>query len=307
MTMNNGRDGSTVLAAIEAGGTKFICGVGTATGSLATARFGTRDPASTLADIAAFFAEAATVHGPVAAAGIASFGPLDLDPASPRYGSITTTPKPGWQGFDLRGAIAAMLGVPTRIDTDVNAAANAEALAQGAVAGLAYVTVGTGIGVGTTGGAPRAGHAEAGHLILRRHPAHDGFAGICPYHGDCLEGLASGPAIIAAWGSSLDTLPAGHPAWAVEADYIGQLCAAVVLMHGVARIVLGGGVMTEPALLDAIRSRTGALLGGYVERLATPAAFDALIGTPACREPSGLVGAYLLAAGAPTRMSSGSA
>lgn len=290
-----------LYAAVEAGGTKFLCGLGSAqTGSLEQARIATRDPQATLAEVADFFRAATARHGAPRALGIASFGPLDLDPASPGHGRITTTPKPGWGGLDLLGRMRAMLGVPAAIQTDVNAAALAEArlgAGTGAV-GVAYVTVGTGIGVGfAEGGAlrHRAGHPEAGHLSLRRHPGHAGFAGLCPYHGDCIEGLASGPAIAAAWGASLDRLAPDHPAWDVEADYLGQLCAALVLTAAPDRIVLGGGVLAQARLLAGTRARAAHWLGGYVAALDGPDAFARLIVAPGCEEAPGLVGAYLLA------------
>ncbi len=289
-----------MLAAIEAGGTKFVCGVGDAAGSRETARIATRDPDATLADVVAFLARAVDRHGPIAAIGIGSFGPLQLDPAAPDFGRITTTPKPGWQGADMPARLRAALGVPVAIDTDVNAAALAEA-AHGAGRGarsLAYVTVGTGIGVGLAmDGRPvhGLGHPEAGHLLLRRHADHGDFAGICPYHGDCLEGLASGPAIIAAWGGSLATLPAGHPAWTVQADYLGQLCATLILVAAPEHIVLGGGVLSQPSLLDAARARTRERLAGYCAAW-TDEAFATRITAPGCTEPPGLTGAYMLAA-----------
>ena len=289
------------IAGVEAGGTKFVCGLGSAEGgSLETARIDTRDPDATLAEVIAFFRAAAARHGAIDALGIASFGPVDLDRASPAFGHITTTPKPGWQDVDLLGRLRRALEVPAGIDTDVNAAALAEArlgAGQGART-VAYVTIGTGIGAGVAldGGIRHAGgHAEAGHLSLRRHPDH-AYPGGCPYHGDCLEGLANGPAIKAAWGASLDELPADHPAWSVEADYIGQLCAALVLTVAPDRIVLGGGVMAQQRLFPAIRERTGHWLGGYVAPLADPAARDALIVPPGCAEAPGLIGAYLIGA-----------
>jgi len=296
--------GAKLFGAIEAGGTKFVCGIGSAeAGSIETVRIETGTADATLGEVTAFFEEATARHGAIAALGIASFGPLDLDPASPRYGTITTTPKPGWQDVDLLERMAKALGVPVAIDTDVNAAALAEARAGAGAGGrtVAYATIGTGIGVGVAlDGVIRhaSGHAEAGHLSLRRHPAHGDFAGICPYHGDCLEGLASGPAVSAAWGETFETLPADHPAWYIQADYLGQLCAVLVLTVAPDRIVLGGGVMVQPWLLNEARVCASRWLGGYVERLQTPAAFEALIVPPGCREASGLVGAYLLAADA---------
>jgi fructokinase len=284
------------LGAVEAGGTKFLCGVGSAAGSLATATIPTRDPETTLAEVEAFFA----THGSIDALGIGSFGPLDLETASPTFGHILRTPKPGWSGVDLRGRLAATLGVPAAIDTDVNAAALAEAEQAAVGTGtLAYVTVGTGIGVGIVAdGKPLhgAGHPEAGHLLPRRHPAHGGFAGVCSFHGDCLEGLASGPAIVAAWGSPASELAEDHIFWEVEAGYLAQLCAALFLTIAPHRIVLGGGVMDNRRLLPAVRVATQALLGGYIAALAEPGALERRIVAPACAEPAGLVGAYLLAA-----------
>ena len=293
---------SSLYGAIEAGGTKMVCGVGDAEhGSRETARIATRDVAGTVREIIAFFSAAGVRHGDLAGIGIASFGPLDLDPASPGFGRITTTPKPGWPGADLPAALREALGLPIAIDTDVNAAALAEAR-QGAARGgrsVAYVTVGTGIGVGLVIGGRMVhglGHPEAGHLLPRRHPDHGGFAGTCPFHGDCLEGLASGPAIQAAWGASLADLPADHAAWRVEADYLGQLCATLILTVAPEHIILGGGVMAQARLFAMVRAEAGRRLAGYAARW-DEAALAARITPSGCAEPPGLVGAYLLAQG----------
>lgn len=292
---------NALFAAVEAGGTKFVVGVGDAAGgSRETARIATRDPDATLDETIAFLRAASARHGPIAALGIGSFGPLDLDPGSPGYGSITATPKPGWRDAPLLRRLAEGLGVPAAIDTDVNAAALAEArLGAGrGASSLAYVTVGTGIGVGLYEGGRLihgVGHPEAGHILPRRHPAHGAFAGICPYHGDCLEGLASGPAIEAAWGSPLSALPADHPAFAAQADYLAQLAVLLVLVAAPARIVLGGGVMAQQALFPPVRARVRDLLAGYVPRLDDAGALAETIVPPACAEPPGLLGAYLLA------------
>jgi fructokinase len=289
-----------LFGAIEAGGTKILCAVGTAQGSRQTLRIATADPQTCLAQILDFFRQAQHLHGPLRAIGLASFGPLDLDPASPTWGHITTTPKPGWRDADLRGQIAAGLGVPVAIDTDVNAAALAEAHGGAArgCASVAYITVGTGIGVGLVSGGRTVtgfGHPELGHMLPRRHGAHEGFAGICPYHGDCYEGLASGPAIIAAWGGSLAELPEHHPAWGAQADYLGQLCAALILTTAPEHIVIGGGVMAYDHLLAAIRRETARRLAGYAGLWSSPDVLERRITAPACVEPAGLVGAYLLA------------
>lgn len=290
----------TLYAAIEAGGTKIVCGIGSAGGgSRETARIETTRPDETIPQILAFFRDAQARHGRVAAAGIATFGPVDLDPGSPTYGHITTTPKPGWQDADLLGPIARGLGVAAAIDTDVNAAALAEAQ-LGAAKGrnaVAYATIGTGIGVGIVARGLTVkglGHPEAGHLLPRRHPDHADFEGVCPYHGDCLEGVAAGPAIKAAWGAPLDELAPDHPAFAVEADYLGQLCASLVLTVAPEHIVLGGGVMSQDRLFPLVRAETLRRLAGYAA-LWDEAAAETRITPPGCTEPPGLVGAYLLA------------
>ncbi|NOW48440.1 fructokinase [Novosphingobium sp. SG751A] len=293
---------SSLFGAIEAGGTKILCGIGDEHGSRETLRIATTDPESCLAQILSFFRAAQDRHGAMQAVGLASFGPVDLDRASSTWGHITTTPKPGWRDADLRGAVATGLGLPVAVDTDVNAAALAEA-AMGAAVGcqsVAYITVGTGIGVGLTSGGRTVsgrGHPEVGHILPRRHAAHEGFAGICPYHGDCYEGLASGPAIIAAWGGSLAELPQDHPAWAAQADYLGQLCASLILTVAPEHIVIGGGVMAYDHLLADVRRETARRLAGYASLWASPQVLEARITAPGCQEAAGLVGAYLLARG----------
>lgn len=290
-----------IHGAVEAGGTKMVCGIGDArAGSRETCRIETRAPDETIAEMVRFFRAGAARHGPLAALGIASFGPLDLDPASPDHGALTTTPKPGWSGANLPRALGEALGVATAIDTDVNAAALAEAT-LGAARGrqaVAYVTVGTGIGVGlviagrtVTG----LGHPEAGHLLPRLARGHGDFAGTCPYHGDCLEGLASGPAIQAAFGGSLADLVADHPAWGIVADYLGQLCASLILTVAPEHIVLGGGVMTQRRLFPMVRAQALARLAGYAAAWCAPGIAEARITPPGCAEPPGLIGAYLLA------------
>jgi fructokinase len=291
----------TLFGAIEVGGTKVLCGVGNAAkGSLETIRIDTGDVVATTRQIEAFFLEAIQQHGPIAAVGIGSFGPLDLDPASATFGQVTTTPKLGWQGADLPAVLHRALGIPVTIDTDVNVAALAEARV-GAARGrksVAYITVGTGIGVGLViddAMVSGLGHPEAGHLLPRRHPAHNGFIGTCPFHQDCLEGLASGPAIIAAWGGSLADLPGDHPAWDAQADYLGQLCATLILTIAPEHIVLGGGVMAQERLFPNIRRETLRRLAGYSVQWDSMDVANARITPPGCAEPPGLTGAYLIA------------
>lgn len=290
-----------LLGAIEAGGTKFVCGIGDAgNGSLETATISTRDPAATFADVQAFFEEAIQKHGMPQAIGVASFGPVDVEPASPGYGRILRTPKPFWEGCDLVDRVRRIAPVPLALDTDVNAAAMAEAAAASMEdTTLAYVTVGTGIGVGiVANGRPLhgLGHPEAGHAIPRRHPVHEGFAGICPFHGDCYEGLASGTAVEAAWGATPSRFPEDHPFWDVESHYLAHLCASLLLTVAPRRIVLGGGVMKQHRLFPLIRQKTADILGGYLVALPDAAAMQEIIVPPLCHEPPGLVGAYLLAA-----------
>lgn len=296
--MSEAPDGGILLAAVEAGGTKFVCGVGDlAGGSRRTVRIATRDPASTLAEVVAFFSDALESGLSIGAIGVGSFGPLQLDRRADDFGRITATPKPGWQGVDIPARLRAALGVPVAIETDVNAAALAEARLRDARS-LAYVTVGTGIGVGLVveGATVRGlGHPEMGHIPIRRHALHGDFAGTCPFHGDCLEGLASGPAVIAAWGASFSGLPDNHPAWEVEADYLGQLCATLILTVAPEHIVLGGGVMNQHRLIAATRRATVARLAGYCPAWTREDDVERRIGPPASAEASGLVGAYLLA------------
>ncbi len=270
----------------------------------ARASFATSDPATTLGHVAAFF----RAH-PIDALGIAAFGPLDLVEGSPTYGALLATPKPGWSRYPLRHALEHALQVPVMIDTDVGAAALAEqhAALSASVAGgngtLAYVTVGTGVGVGLAlGGRIHHGalHPEAGHLRVAR-ASGDVFAGLCPFHGDCLEGLASGPALAARAGGDPARLPRESPALraalAIEADYLAQLVVTLVGLLAPHRIVMGGGVLQSEGLLDAVRGRAVALTNGYAPALADGVSAAQLVVPPRFAGDSGLVGALLLAAG----------
>lgn len=286
-----------VFFGFEAGGTKCVCLVATGQDAiLAQANVPTKTPAQTLGAARAFFGEArqwGQPHG----CGIASFGPIQLDTGASDYGHIAPTPKPGWSGTDMR-QVFADVDAPLALDTDVNGAALAE-WKWGAGRGLrsfAYVTIGTGIG----GGVLRDGravqgawHLELGHLRPRRAPG-DTFAGICPFHGDCFEGLASGPAILARWGLALSALEPDHPAHAMQAEYLGQLCASLTFAHAPERIVLGGGVMETPGLAERTATAAHALIGGYAS---WPAARDALefVRRPALGDRAGPLGAIALA------------
>jgi len=290
-----------LLGGIEAGGTKFVCAVGRpGQKPLRRAAVPTRGPDETLTDVIGFFRSAAAELGPVAALGIGSFGPLDLDPASPSYGSLTGTPKPGWSGVNLRSILRKVLDRPTAIDTDVNAAGLGEA-EFGAGRGLksfVYLTIGTGIGGGLIiDGQPLHGltHPEMGHLLVRRHAVDEEFSGTCPFHGDCAEGLASGAAIFARAGRDLSSYPPDHPLREAVADYLGQLCAAIVLIASPQRLILGGGVMTGGGLLPAIRSTLAARLGGYVGHPALRDGLGGFVVAPALGGESGITGALILA------------
>jgi fructokinase len=249
-----------------------------------------------LKQIGDFFEEARCDFGAPAALGIASFGPIDIRRGSPDWGHMGRTPKPGWAGADIVGPLAARLGCQVALDTDVNGAAIAEARwgAGRGLGSIAYLTVGTGIGGGLViDGRPIHGalHPEIGHVRLQRHPGDD-FAGHCAFHPDCAEGLASGPAIIARFEHTLEGLAPGHPFRAVLADYLGQLCATLVLVASPERILIGGGVMTGGELHSAIDEAMRRWLGGYLEP-ATPDGAAFIL--PPMLADAGLAGGFALA------------
>ncbi len=286
-----------LYGAIEAGGTKFVCAVGSGPDDVrALERFPTTTPEETLARTTAFFR---VQPAPPVAVGIGAFGPLDPDPASPTYGHITTTPKPGWAGTDFAGAIRRALAVPVAFDLDVNAAALGE-YRWGAGQGLdvfVYLTVGTGIGGGAlVHGRPLHGlvHPEMGHVALPRAPGDD-FAGHCPYHGDCLEGMAAGPAMAARWGRGAETLPPDHPAWEIEAHYLALALVNYICTLSPQRLILGGGVMHQQALFPLIRRKVQQQLNGYVQHPALGEALDAFILPPALGDRAGVLVALALA------------
>lgn len=286
---------NSMLGAIEAGGTKFVLAVGhSPTEILARHEIPTETPAITLEAASAWLES----HNVIEALGIASFGPVELDKASSQWGRITNTPKPGWANCDIAGFFAERLGVPIGFDTDVNAAAFAEhSLGAGLNASsLAYITVGTGIGGGLIfGGEPvhGAAHPEMGHIYPRRHSQDQGFQGICPHHHDCLEGLASGPAIKARWGASLSELPSDHIAHEIIADYLAQLVHSLIALTAVEVIVMGGGVMKTPHLLDRVNKRSSQLDGRYFPGIAKHK-----IVAPTLGDQAGITGALLLASAA---------
>jgi fructokinase len=288
-----------LFGAVEAGGTKFVCAIGDASGAIhAESRFPTMDPDSTLARVRDFFEVSCGDCAPVAI-GVACFGPVILERKSASFGFIGNTPKVGWSNIDVAARLAREFSCPVGFDTDVNAAALAEHRwgAGSDTPNLVYVTVGTGIGGGVLiEGAPLHGlmHPEIGHIHPRRHELDLGFAGVCPFHGDCLEGLASGPAILARTGNELQNLDTAHPQWQIEADYLGQLCAQLVLTVSPQRIIVGGGVMAE-RLFPMARQRTLHWLGGYIDRREILENIERYIVPPALGQRAGVLGALCLA------------
>ncbi len=291
-----------LIGAIEAGGTKFVLALAREDGTvLAETRIATRTPQECWPDLAAFFTQASAAHGAISAFGVASFGPIDIDPASPRYGTFTTTPKPGWAGARFHDVLE-QFGAPIAVDTDVNGAALGEwqsGAGQGC-ATLAYTTIGTGIGSGVVRhGRPLMGfsHYESGHIAIVRDPVRDPFAGTCPYHDDCLEGLAAGPAIEQRWGQSLSKL--GSPPDKVEliAGYIAQLATNLVLLHMPDRLVFGGGVMKTPGLVEALRRATEERLAGYVRAPQLDPGLERYIVNPGLGDEAGITGAIALGRG----------
>lgn len=290
-----------LVGGIEAGGTKFVCAVGTGPEDVRTViRYPTTTPEETIGRAVAFFRERAAELGSLAAVGIGSFGPVDVDPDSPTWGHITSTPKEGWANVDFAGAVERALGVPVGFDTDVNAAALGEGR-WGAARGLdtfLYLTVGTGIGGGGLVNGRRLHgllHPEMGHIRIPRDRERDPYPGRCPFHGDCLEGLASGPALGDRWGTPPEDLPPDHPAWELEAEYLGRALAAYSLVLSPERIVVGGGVMHRRELYPMVRARLRDALAGYLQSPEILERTDRYVVPPGLGDRSGLLGAFALA------------
>ena len=291
---------STLFAGCEVGGTKCVCVIGTGPQDIrAETRIPTTTPEESISRIIQFLSDAQKSFGPFAALGIATFGPIDLHPNSPTFGFITTTPKPGWTFTDFLGPFKRHFPIPIAFDTDVNGAALGE-WRWGAARNLnsfIYLTVGTGIGGGGMMGSRLMHgliHPEMGHILLRR-PTHETFTGICPFHQDCLEGLASGPAIQARWGHSPDSLPPDHPAWTLEAEYLAQALHTFICTLSPQRIILGGGVMQRAHLFPLIRERVRESLNGYIAHPAILHTLDEYIVPPVLGTRSGALGALALA------------
>lgn len=290
-----------LVGSIEAGGTKFVCTVASGPDDVRDElRYPTTTPDETLARAVAFFETQQAAHGPLAALGIGSFGPIDCTEGSPTWGYVTSTPKPGWSNTDFVGRMREHFDVPIAWDTDVNAAALGEHV-WGAARGLdtfVYLTVGTGIG----GGGMSRGrllhglvHPEIGHIRPRRDPARDPYEGCCPFHGDCLEGLASGTALNGRWGGNAADLPADHEAWDLEADYLAQGVVSLILILSPQRVIMGGGVMKQAQVFPKLRARVRELLNGYVQSPAILEDIDAYIVPPGLGDQAGMLGAVALA------------
>jgi len=293
-------EGRHLFGAIEAGGTKYVCAVGYDPAEpLEEERFPTDEPGPTLERAVAFFREVAAARGPLAALGVGTFGPAAIDPASPDYGRILRTPKPGWSGFDLLGALRAGLGeaLPVAFETDVNAALVGEAR-YGAGKGArypAYITVGTGIG----GAFLHEGrllrgrmHAEIGHMVMPGYdPDYGDEVNVCPFHASCFEGRASGPAVERRWGRAGDEIPPDHPAWDLEARYLAAGCVNLTAAWSPDLIVLGGGVPQKEGLLARVRDEFERIAGGYWDL----PPLDRYLVPPGLGQQAGIVGALCLA------------
>lgn len=294
-----------LLAGVELGGTKCVCILSSSsdpTHVVARERVSTSDPQTTLKAIDEVLLRWQREFAPISAIGLASFGPLCLDRSAEQYGYITSTPKPGWPATELATRFHRHYNVPVAIDTDVNGAALAEGR-FGAAQGLddyAYITVGTGVGVGSiVRGRPVFGcnHGELGHLRIAR-VAGDHWPGACSYHGACVEGIASGHAITSRIGGPIDHLSPDHPVWTFVADALGQLLHALVLATAPQRIILGGGVMTAQAhLFDRVRAALQSSLNGYITLRELNEGIADYVVPAALGSDAGPIGALLLAEG----------
>ncbi|WP_214784504.1 ROK family protein [Exiguobacterium sp. s183] len=283
-----------MFGAIELGGTKIVCGIGTETGDVIRhASIPTTDPEETMASVFEFF-EGETIE----ALGVGTFGPVDLNLSSETYGCITTTPKIKWANYPLYDVLKAHFQVPIVLDTDVNGAALGEMTFGGAtdVSSCLYMTVGTGIGAGAVIDGELVhgmGHPEMGHMMVRRHP-DDMSKGVCPYHGDCLEGLASGPAIEARHGKKAHLLDPTHLAWDIEADYLAQALVNIALILAPERMILGGGVMKQSHLFPKVREAFRQKMNGYIQNPYVNE-LETYIVPPTLGDFAGLKGALALA------------
>lgn len=282
---------------VETGGTWCVCAIARGPDEIvAETQFATADPESTLSRIVEFFRDSPRVR----AIGIGSFGPVDLDPASPTWGHVMATPKPGWRRAAVAPVIRDELDVPVAFDTDVDAAAVAEQRwgAGRGVDSVCYLTVGTGIGAGLlVNGRPWHGlvHSEAGHMWVPHDRARDPFGGSCPVHGDCWEGLAAGSAMAARWQISPEDLGAEHQAWPLEVEYLALGIVNLIMVFSPERVIVGGGVLEHPGLLDMVRRRVPELVAGYLDPARLGAEIDSYLVSPELGDRAGVLGAVALA------------
>jgi len=283
---------------VEAGGTKFVCAVGSAPDDIeAEVTFPTTTPDETIARTILFFKK---FQHRIGAIGVGSFGPVDIDRSSKTFGYITNTPKPGWAQTPIIGQLGRTLDVPIVFDTDANAAALGEAT-WGSGKGLqifVFLTIGTGIGGGVViSGKPLHGmlHPEIGHLRLPHDWKADPFPGVCSYHGDCFEGLASGPALLKRWGVAGESLPPDHQAWSLEAHYVGLALVNLILTLSPQTITLGGGIMQRNTLFQSIRRNVKELLNGYVKSRQLEETIEEYVVPPKLGQNAGVLGAIALA------------
>ena len=303
MILNDGFVSAPIFAAIDAGGTTFKCALiqmGDEQNDrkvLAGVRIPTTNPNETLSRCAAFFQEQAAQGLKARAMGIASFGPIDVDLQSSNYGMILDGPKLGWAATNLKTYFEAALAMPIAIDTDVNGALLAE-MEWGAakrIKSAAYITIGTGIGAGLFANGALIGkpaHPEFGHIRLKRHNADMDFKGVCSIHGDCLEGLASATALTQRYGDPKSLSPE-HIGWEIEAFYLAQACNILSLTLRPNKIILGGGLMLAPHLLDKVREQYANLINNYLGQ--SRADIESIIVTPALGDDAGIFGGAVLA------------
>jgi fructokinase len=287
---------------IEAGGTKFNCMIANNPDQiLDEIRISTTTPEETLPEVISFFKRVISRENiDISSLGIGAFGPLELNPTAANFGSITSTPKLAWRNTPLLSLLQNALDIPVAFDTDVDAAAFGEGK-WGAAAGCGsyvYITIGTGIGGGAfVNGKPVHGllHPEMGHIFIPHDLNSDPFPGSCPTHGDCIEGLASGPALRTRWGIPAEQIPADHPAWMLESQYLAHMLANIVLTLSPERIIMGGGVMNVPGLLDLVRLDLVSVLNGYVQSEQILTNIEQYVQLPGLGDRAGVLGSIALA------------
>lgn len=291
-----------IFGAVELGGTKITAIAAKDLRTIIHKKvFPTLNPKETLLDLIEFFKSVLNRDDyEYQAIGVGSFGPLDLNPESRTFGYITSTPKQGWQFFNIKQEIESALQTKVYLETDVNASALGEFFLypENRIQNLAYITIGTGIGAGIIiNGKIVHGlvHPEFGHIRIPHDYRQDPFPGICPFHRDCFEGLASGPALAERWHQPPDKIPMDHIAWELEAEYIAYAIANLICTISPEIIVLGGGVMQHSRLMKMVQSKTRCMLSGYIKSKSVEENISEYIVTPRLKEDSGILGALSMA------------